>query len=509
MTAVASAGPSAGPADGSSGRSAGLVPGGPVATVRVRGRVWGLRTAAAAADLLPPRLRYGHARTVARAVLGRAEVPGLAAPRARPAVGDAAGASVTSSRPGPEASPDAAGARAGSPAGAGSFTVAEPRPGAVLTCALLAGGLDVGGVEAVVETLALGLRGQGVRAVVVGGSEGRTADRLRAAGIPVHLPGPAGLPSLLADLAPDVVQVHDASAAAAVADWGGPAVWVAHNLEIHRSPAEWTAVAAACARARAVVAVSDAVARHHALRAGTDRADAVVIPNGVGELAVGPACAEARATLAGIVPLEPGDLVIVSLARYDAQKNVPGLVRAFARALRAEPRLRLVVAGGVADVVEHRWADAERVASGASGRIHLLGPSDSPTLLAAADAFVLGSFFEGWSVAATEAVAAGLPVVLSDVGGAAELAALAPGLVTVVPPPTGDVPLTDGAVRSARRRRHQVNEEALAAALAGLPARVDAVVPEEGLVAALSAEAMVARHAALLREVSGRTEGRR
>ncbi|MCF4119983.1 glycosyltransferase [Antribacter sp. KLBMP9083] len=475
---VAAAGPSAAPAPPTERAS-----GWRAAVARVRG----LRALAAVCDLLPPRLRYGHARTVARTVLGHAEVPGLAAPGARSAVGAPAG-------------PDAR-ASAGAAPGAGA-----PAPaGADLTCVLLAGGLDVGGVEAVVETLARGLPDQGVRTVVVGASGGRTADRLRAAGITVHLPGPAGLAGLLADLAPDVVQVHDASAAAAVADWGGPAVWVAHNLEIHRRPAEWAVVGAACARALAVVAVSDAVARHHSRHTGADRGDTAVIPNGVGELAVGPARDEARAALADVVPLEPGDLVVVSLARYDAQKNVPGLVRSFARALRAEPRLRLVVAGGVADVVEHRWADAERVASGASARVHLLGPSDSATLLAAADAFVLGSFFEGWSVAATEAVVAGLPVVLSDVGGAAELAALAPGRVTVVPPPTGDAPLTDGAVRAARRRRHQDNEEALAAALAGLPARVGSVAPDEGLVAVLSAEEMVARHAALLRDVTGRT----
>jgi glycosyltransferase involved in cell wall biosynthesis len=54
-------------------------------------------------------------------------------------------------------------------------------------------------------------------------------------------------------------------------------------------------------------------------------------------------------------------------------------------------------------------------------RIHLRDHAPWPgALLAAADGFVLDSFFEGWSLASMEALAAGLPVVLSDVGGARE-----------------------------------------------------------------------------------------
>ena len=43
-----------------------------------------------------------------------------------------------------------------------------------------------------------------------------------------------------------------------------------------------------------------------------------------------------------------------------------------------------------------------------------------PHLLAAADGFVLDSFFEGWSLASMEALFAGVPMVLSEVGGARE-----------------------------------------------------------------------------------------
>ena len=50
-----------------------------------------------------------------------------------------------------------------------------------------------------------------------------------------------------------------------------------------------------------------------------------------------------------------------------------------------------------------------------------------------ADAFVLPSYWEGWSLALTEAAYAGLPIVATDVGGAREL--LAEGSGRLVRPP--------------------------------------------------------------------------
>ncbi len=50
-----------------------------------------------------------------------------------------------------------------------------------------------------------------------------------------------------------------------------------------------------------------------------------------------------------------------------------------------------------------------------------------------ADAFVLPSYWEGWSLALTEAAYAGLPIVATDVGGARELIAEGPG--RLVKPP--------------------------------------------------------------------------
>jgi glycosyltransferase involved in cell wall biosynthesis len=201
------------------------------------------------------------------------------------------------------------------------------------------------------------------------------------------------------------------------------------------------------------------------------------------------------------------DLVFVCLARHDSQKNIAGTVASFLRVVAIMPRLRLVVAGDPSDFAELLRADGLRRSSRDGDRVHLLGNSDPGTLLAASDAFVLNSFFEGWPVAATEAAAAGLPLLLSDGGGARELVALDPRRSALIPNACGPASeVSDARVRAARRRaRHQPNAadlvvaaSAVAAAAAGGVRRRERGIPTE----AAGQGAMVAAHARLLRSVT-------
>jgi len=106
---------------------------------------------------------------------------------------------------------------------------------------------------------------------------------------------------------------------------------------------------------------------------------------------------------------------VVSIGRFAFPKDFATLVEALA-ATRADYRAAFVGEGPL--LPEIAGAIRQR---GLTERIDLLGNGgDVPGVLASADVFVLSSRSEGFPVSILEAMAAGLPVVATDVGGVAE-----------------------------------------------------------------------------------------
>jgi glycosyltransferase involved in cell wall biosynthesis len=93
--------------------------------------------------------------------------------------------------------------------------------------------------------------------------------------------------------------------------------------------------------------------------------------------------------------------------------------------------------------------------------------------LAAADAFVLDSFFEGWSMASMEAIFTGLPAILSEVGGAREQVGENGCRGLVVENPLGDPEVIDWQSIRRERFRSQVNRSALVEAMCAIIAERD------------------------------------
>ena len=136
-------------------------------------------------------------------------------------------------------------------------------------------------------------------------------------------------------------------------------------------------------------------------------AGTVVIPNAVD---VG---ATPRAALEGDPPR------IVTVGRLAAPKDALTLVRALA-ALGPLPFRALLVGDGP----DRTAVEAEIRSLGLGDRVEPAGSrADVPALLAGADVFVLSSRSEGAPFSILEAMAAGLPVVATDVGGVRELVA--------------------------------------------------------------------------------------
>ena len=171
------------------------------------------------------------------------------------------------------------------------------------------------------------------------------------------------------------------------------------------------------------------------------------------------------------------DFLVVSVGRLDPQKNPLGAIDAFAQAFGGAGRGQLLLAGQGS----LREAAARRAAErGVGARVHFLGlRADIPEVLAAGDVFALASDWEGTPLAVMEAMAAGLPVVATAVGGVPELVSdgetglLAPagdtrafaGALSRV---AGDAEMRGAMAGAARRRAERFGVGAMVAEYAAL-----------------------------------------
>jgi glycosyltransferase involved in cell wall biosynthesis len=147
----------------------------------------------------------------------------------------------------------------------------------------------------------------------------------------------------------------------------------------------------------------------------------MVIPNGFDLEAFRPdpvAREQVRQEL-GIPPDAP---LAGSIARFHPQKDHRTLVKALARINSAMPEVRALLAGEGVTLENAQLAGWIRSA-GLEGSVYLLGRrSDTPRLLAALDVFCLSSSHgESFPQVVGEAMACGVPCVVTDVGDAAEI----------------------------------------------------------------------------------------
>jgi D-inositol-3-phosphate glycosyltransferase len=125
---------------------------------------------------------------------------------------------------------------------------------------------------------------------------------------------------------------------------------------------------------------------------------------------------EARTALG----LPPDARIVLAVGRIEPLKGFDILVRAVAEMTERE-RVQLILVGGDERATVERQrllAVAEEV--GVAGRVHLVGavPHERLTLYySAADVVAVPSFYESFGLVAVEAMACGVPVVASRVGG--------------------------------------------------------------------------------------------
>jgi glycosyltransferase involved in cell wall biosynthesis len=113
------------------------------------------------------------------------------------------------------------------------------------------------------------------------------------------------------------------------------------------------------------------------------------------------------------------DVLFVCVARFAPQKNHELLLKAFAEGPASDPNAHLILVGEGA--LQERLEDQAKNL-GLARRVHFLGlRTDIPDVLGATDVFVLSSDYEGSPLSVMEAMASGLPIVSTAVGGVPDL----------------------------------------------------------------------------------------
>jgi glycosyltransferase involved in cell wall biosynthesis len=383
-----------------------------------------------------------------------------------------------------------------------------------IRCVVATGVLDVGGMAEFVGFLGRRLPSLGVDTTVIysdtvppgyRGAGGRLANDLRSHGVPTFEVSEGEAREWLAFHHPDVMSAHGAPPwlVSDAVEAGIPVVETLHRSLLERD--SWAQERIRSRQIACFVAVSELTRAQYLLANPEYPAERVVtIPNGV-EHDQMDRCdrAQARAWL-GL----QDEFLFVSLARYCVQKNPFGLVSAFSDVANSHPEAHLLVAGRADDPVLFEQVRRLRDGLPCADQIHLRGHCpDVPAVLAAADGFVLDSFFEGWPLASMEALISGLPVVMSEVAGAREQLGDDGARGFIVPNPLGDPAAAAWRSMGNAFLQPQSNRAALAAAMSAIiqdrkrwAARRDELGAES--IERFSSDTCLRRHAQVLLNVA-------
>lgn len=188
-----------------------------------------------------------------------------------------------------------------------------------------------------------------------------------------------------------------------------------------RNPVLRPRLARALKAAAQVFAVSDSL-RQLALELGVDVQKTEVVGNGVDSAVFHPVERSAARERLG---LPQRARVLISVGGLVERKGMHRVIDCLPALLESHPDLHYLIVGGGSPEGDMRPAlDAQVARLGLGGRVHFLGalpPDELKWPLSASDVFALSTRNEGWANVFLEAMACGLPVVTTDVGGNAEV----------------------------------------------------------------------------------------
>ncbi|MDZ7596217.1 MAG: glycosyltransferase [Thiobacillus sp.] len=216
----------------------------------------------------------------------------------------------------------------------------------------------------------------------------------------------------------------DGEAATRLGSWLGlPATITLRGTEVPHSknPVLRPRLSRTLKSAARVFAVSDSL-RRLAIELGAAVDKTEVVGNGIDTERFQPV---ARAAARARFGLPDSAKVLISVGALVERKGMHRVIEVLPALLKHHPDLHYLIVGGASPEGDNRTELTAQVARlGLASRVHFLGalpPDELKWPLSAADVFVLATRNEGWANVFLEAMACGLPVISTDVGGNAEV----------------------------------------------------------------------------------------
>jgi glycosyltransferase involved in cell wall biosynthesis len=294
--------------------------------------------------------------------------------------------------------------------------------------------LQVGGAQILAARLARQLRGSYSFVFICLDEIGALGEELREQGFAVHQvsrrPGvdwgcPRRITRILRDERVDLLHCHLYTpffyGIAARLGFRGPAVlFTEHGRPFPDHPRfkRKAANRLLLERRDRVVGVGAAVRRALDVNEGISADRVGIVYNGI-DLSRHADNQDCRRSIRKEIGVDQEDFVVVQVARLDPVKDHATALRTIAQVALRRTDVRLVIVGEGPELPVIKRHIAEL---GIAKHVRPLGlRSDIPRLLSAADVFLLTSVTEGIPLSVIEAMAAGLPVVATNVGGVGEV----------------------------------------------------------------------------------------
>ncbi len=291
---------------------------------------------------------------------------------------------------------------------------------------LVVDSLEVGGAERHVVDLALALRRKGHEVTVACSAAGELSDLLGAANMPhrvlldrlvkrrVSVTYTRRLRRLVKEQRFDLVHAHIYASAAASAlatlGTGVPLVVTEHTEGAWQGRRAHLVSRLIYRRAHRMIAVSSPIRGRLIERDGVHPKKISLIPN-----AVIPASDTSPGTSSALPDEWREGPLIGVVARLQPEKGIANFLKAAARISSSCPSARFLVVGD-GPLREELLRLVDRL--GIRGRVHFLGHrADARALIGLLDVLVVPSLTEGTPLIVLEAMAGGVPVVASAVGG--------------------------------------------------------------------------------------------